>query len=79
MTHPVTRREQFRMTAEQIAAFHEKYLTPTTVMRESGLHRNTILARLSAAGIQPYAPDGKSFGVIYLRREADPVVKSAMP
>ena len=75
--HPVTRRMQLRMTEAHIASFHEKFLTPTSMQTETGLHRNTILSLLRAASVQAFASDGLDFGPIYLRQEAMPVLLTA--
>ena len=45
-------------------------MTLTTLAAESGSHRNTVAARLKAAGAHPFAPGGEDFGQIWLRKEA---------
>ena len=75
--HPVTRRMQLRMTEAQIASFHEKFLTLTSMQAETGLHRNTILSLLRTARVGVFAPEGLDFGPIYLRQEAMPVLLTA--
>ena len=72
--HPVTKRKQWRMTEADIAAFHEKFTTPTVIAEETGLHRNTILAALVARGIEVFRPNGVDVGPVYLRRMVDPVL-----
>ena len=57
-----------RRGEEDIVAFHRRFLTIT---RETGLHRNTIRARLAAGGVTPFAEGGKDFGLVYLREEAE--------
>lgn len=69
-THPYTKQIQARMTKAQIESFHERFVTPTTLAQETGLHRNAILARLRAAGVEKFAPGGRDFGAIYLRQDA---------
>lgn len=73
--NPTTRRQQLRMTDRDIAAFIEKFTTPTLMSKEFGLHRNTILAALSAERITPFQPDGANFGPVYLRAVVDPVLE----
>lgn len=75
--HPVTRQNQHRMTAQHIAAFHRKFLTLTTIKAEFGLHRNTILALLKAAGAKPFRLNGQSVGSIWLRDEVESIFVSS--
>ncbi|MBT53489.1 MAG: hypothetical protein CMF72_08840 [Mameliella sp.] len=65
--HPKTRRLQMRMTEQDIEAFHKRFITPTVIEAETGLHRHTILAHLRAKQIERFAPDGQDYGPIYLR------------
>ncbi|WP_223814343.1 TniQ family protein [Roseicitreum antarcticum] len=67
--HPVTKRPQWRMNDADIAAFHEKFTTPTVIGEETGHHRNTILAALSVGGIRPFRPNDVDAGPVYLRDE----------
>lgn len=72
--HPKTRQMQHRMTPEDEAAFHRRYLTPTTIESEFGLHRNTSLAILRAGEVARFSPDGVDYGAIWLRSEAAPLI-----
>lgn len=72
--HPKTRQMQHRMTPGDGAAFHRRYLTPTTIESEFGLHRNTSLAILKAGGVARFSPDGVDYGAIWLRSEAAPLI-----
>lgn len=65
--HPHTRQMQYRMSHDDITAFHNKFLTLATIETEFGLHRNTILAKLRAHGAKPFSADGQAFGMIWLR------------
>ncbi len=69
--NPKTNTMQYRMTQADVAAFHRKFLTTTTIGIEFGLHRNKILAVLRAAGAHPFALDGRSVGSIWLRDEIE--------
>lgn len=75
--HPVTRRAVLYVSADDIAEFHRRFLTPMMMQREFGLHRQTCTARVRAAGIKPFSPDGADFGPLYLRQEAEPVLRRA--
>ena len=70
-THPRTGVERFYLSADDIAAFHRRFVTLTTLAAEHGSHRNTVAARLKAAGVHPFAPGGEDFGQIWLREEAE--------
>ncbi len=54
------------MTAEDIAAFHEKFATMTTVAAWFGLHRNAFRLLLEKSGIRPLSPAGTDSGAIWL-------------
>lgn len=74
---PTTGRDQLHVTEADIAEFHRRFLTPTTITAEFGLHRNTIFAAFREAGVVPFAPDGRDFGSLYLRGEAAPLFARA--
>jgi len=64
-----TGRPQYRMTSEDMAAFHRRFVTLTTLSSETGHHRNTLKGLLAARKITPFSPGGQYFGSVYLRRE----------
>ena len=70
-THPRTGVERFHLSADDIAAFHRRFVTLTTLAAEHGSHRNTVAARLKVAGAHAFAPGGEDFGQIWLRDEAE--------
>ena len=70
-----TQRAQLVMSEEDIARFHEKYLTLPRILDEFDLHWQTASALLRAKGIRPFSPDGGDYGKIYLRSEAEAVLK----
>ncbi len=74
--HPKTHVLQWRMTPGDVAAFHRKFLTTSTIEAEFGLHRNRILALLNAAGAKPFTPDGMSIGSVWFRDEVQHHFKS---
>ncbi|TKA97718.1 hypothetical protein FAZ78_04540 [Cereibacter changlensis] len=69
--NPKTRRQQLVMTSEDVAEFHRKYLTTTTMTMEFGVHRLAALATLKAQGAKPFAPNGADYGNIYLRDDVE--------
>lgn len=67
--NPKTGRPQYQMNVLDITAFHQRFVTLTTLSTETGHHRNTLRGLLSAAPIAPFAPDEQDFGPLYLRSE----------
>jgi hypothetical protein len=63
------------MTPEDMAAFHRRFVTLTTLSAEMGQHRNTLKATLAARGITPFSPDGQNFGPVYLRADVAAVMR----
>ncbi|TNJ46307.1 TniQ family protein, partial [Phaeobacter sp. B1627] len=76
--HPVTRRAVLYVSEDDKAKFHRRFLIPATMQSEFGLHRQTCTAKLRAAGVSPFSPDGVDFGPLYLRQEAEPVLQRAV-
>jgi hypothetical protein len=73
--NPRTGRPQYRMTPEDMAAFHRRFVTLTTLSAETGHHRNTLKGLLAARRITPFAPDGQDFGAVYLRSDVAAVTR----
>lgn len=69
MVNPATGRAQHYVRPEDIAAFHRRFVTLTTLSEETERHRNTLRGQLTAGGVARFAADGQSFGPIYLREE----------
>jgi hypothetical protein len=67
--NPRTGRPQYRMTPDDMAAFHRRFVTLTTLSAETGEHRNTLKGLLAARRITPFSPKGQDFGAVYLRGE----------
>lgn len=55
------------MAPADMAAFHKKFVTLTTLSAETGQHRNTLKALLASRRITPFSPDGRFFGAVFLR------------
>lgn len=72
--HPTTKRRDWRMSHNDIAAFKASYTTPTILSAETGAHWRTIRAVLQNEGIQPFRPNGLDVGPVYLRNAIEPVV-----
>ncbi|NYS26866.1 TniQ family protein [Rhodobacteraceae bacterium 2376] len=65
--NPRTSRPQHRMSPEDMAAFHRRFVTLTTLAAETGQHRNTLKGAFAARRITPFSPEGRDFGAVYLR------------
>lgn len=72
--NPLAGRPQYRMTPKDIAAFHQKFVTLTTLSAETGQHRNTLKSVVLSGGISPFSPEGQDFGPVYLRKDVAKVV-----
>lgn len=68
-THPKTGRSQYRLSAEDVSAFHRRFVTLPTLSLETGRHRNTLTGLLARAGVARFSSDEKDFGPVYLRSE----------
>lgn len=75
--HTHFKQYQLRVTNENIDAFHQRFLTITTMSSEFSLHRNSILALIRLNSIPAFAPDGQNYGPIYLREVVQPVLRKA--
>lgn len=69
MVNPAKGRPQLYLSPEDIAAFHRRFVTLTTLASETGRHRNSLRGELAARGGGRFAPSGQSFGPVYLREE----------
>lgn len=64
---PLTARLQHRITPKDMADFHQRFVTLTTLSAETGQHRNTIRGIFKSAKVAPFSPDGQDFGAVCLR------------
>ena len=69
-TNPTTGREQYWLSAEEIASFHARFVTLTTLSDETGNHRNTLKSLLEASRVARFVPGDQNFGPVFLREEA---------
>ncbi|MDZ4135700.1 MAG: hypothetical protein U1D06_08920, partial [Paracoccaceae bacterium] len=74
IVNPRTGRPQYQMTPEDMAAFHRRFVTLTTLCAETGRHRNTLKGLLAARRIAPFSPEGRDFGAVYIRGDVVGVV-----
>ncbi|KEP70710.1 hypothetical protein DL1_16100 [Thioclava dalianensis] len=71
MTAPKDGACVFYLRASDIQVFRERFVTLPMLIERFGEHRNSILARLRKARLRPFAPEGVSYGHIYLREEVE--------
>lgn len=74
LPHPKRSHERTLVSNSDAAAFHRRFLTAATMEKEFGVHRRTLLARLRAARVDTFKPNGKDFGQIYLRTNVEAVL-----
>lgn len=70
-----TGRLQYHLGAEDIASFHRRFVTLTTLSAETGHHRHTLKGLLAASKVGRFAPEGQDFGPVYLRAEVSQAVR----
>lgn len=73
--NPRTERPQYRMTAEHMSAFHRRFVTLTTLSAETGLHVNALKRIIAARKCPRFSPNGRDFGVVYLRADVVEALK----
>ncbi|WP_144055647.1 hypothetical protein [Octadecabacter antarcticus] len=56
------------------AAFHERFMTPSTMAKEADEDRRVIISKLKAAGIASFAPNDEDYGRLYLRSEVEGIL-----
>lgn len=69
MPHPKWGGMRTYVSEADEVAFHKRFMTLTTMATETGEDRRSLLAKLKAAGITPFAPEGEDYGALYLRQD----------
>ena len=77
VVNPRTGRPQHQMTPEDMAAFHQRFMTLTTLCAETGRHRNTLRAALALRKITPFSSGGQDFDAVYLRDDLAELMRKA--
>ena len=75
ITDPKSGKERVYLSTGDIVSFHKRFLTSTTMETEFGQHRWTLLAKLKAAKVNAFAPNGENYGPLYLREEVEAVLR----
>ena len=71
MPHSIRGDERTLVSTSDAAEFHKRFLTAATMENEFGIHRRTLLAKLRAARVDFFAPNGKDVGQVYLREDVE--------
>jgi hypothetical protein len=74
MPHPKWGGMRVYVSERDIAEFHKRFLTSTTMEREFGVHKISLLAKLKEAGVRPFAPSGQNFLALYRREDVEAVL-----
>ena len=69
--NPANNNWQFYMTAEDEAAFHDRFMTLKTISKALGDHSRTVEKRLNSVGIASFSANGQEFAGIFLRLEVE--------
>ncbi len=59
------------MTRAEIAAFHQRFVTLSALVGQTGEHWNTILLHLKKSRVRRFSPRGEDFGHLYLREDVE--------
>ena len=74
VTNPRTGRRRTYVTEGDAAAFHARFVTPTTLAREKGGSPKAASVVLQRAGIAPFTADGVVYPKTYLRSDVEAVI-----
>lgn len=75
--HPKIGGTRVYVSKNDIAEFNARFLTASTMEREFGLHKKTLIAKLKAAHVKAFAPNAQDLGALYLREDVEAVIKPA--
>ena len=65
--NPRTGRSHYRMGPKDMAAFHKRFVTLSTLSEETGEHLNSLRRVFKLSKLTPFSPEGQNFGPVYLR------------
>ena len=74
--HPKTNVRRLYVSDADVTGFNRRFLTLTQMQAEFGLHRHTCAARLKAAGVSPFAPEGQDYGPLFERQKAETALRA---
>ena len=74
MSHPKWGGERTYVSQADQEAFHARFMTPSTMAKETGKDRQMLLSKLGAAGIMNFAANTENYGALYLRSEVEGIL-----
>lgn len=77
MPHPKLGGMHVYLSEGDVAEFHNRFFTSSTMEEEFGQHKRTLLAKLRAANVRAFTPNDQDFGALYLREEVEAILKTA--
>lgn len=75
MPHPKYGGEWVYASTSDIEEFHKRFVTTKLMRDDSGLKKTSLLAKLNASEVKPFAPNGEDYGPLYLREDVEAVLK----
>ncbi len=75
MPHPKWGDERVYASPSDIGKFHSRFLTSSTMEEEFNQNRRVLIAKLKAANVKPFAPNGDEYGPLFLREEVEAVLR----
>lgn len=72
----VTKRKQWSLTEDDIAAFHARFTTTALLAKEAGVHRRTITSEFQRRGMLPFSARDEIFEGIYLLSDVGHIAKT---
>ncbi len=76
ITNSVTKRKQWSLAEDDIAAFHKRFTTTALLARKAGVHRRTITSQVQHHGTQPFSAGDEVFEGIYLLSDVQEITKT---
>lgn len=67
--HPRTGQMQWRVDNQHISAFHQRFVTVTTLRRELNISHPEAMMLLRRSGALPFEAAGQSYGALWLRTD----------
>jgi len=75
MRNPKTKALQRYFTNGDVETFHEKLVTLRTLARSKGESWQRISVALKAKGVLRFSPEGKNYGNLFLKSEAEAAIQ----
>jgi len=72
-----TGKKRYYVTEEDIAAFHQEYLTQSTMSVEFNVFWRTLITQLQTAKVKPFTSGNEEYGHLYLRTDVEGYFRSS--